>query len=220
MLNSKLQERVREKVYSVIDDLSDEFELNIDCYPEVYFLHKNFGYDQLGLPERDRECFEEAKKYNRGTAYHRPKIIFLTTTEEAIIGEEAGHFIHFRESNITFSRHNEKDLIAIYPLTEMWGFFFSKLIDPSRENEFREIPDLFEIGRRESENIQKINEARDNWIYKQGYGLGERLYNGYISGEISKERIRKLLRKKFENHEAAFEEFLELKYIELNHEFV
>ena len=126
--------------------------------------------------------------------------------------EEAGHFLHFVSSGLEYDKRSQLDKFGFRVLIEMFGFFCSKLIEPNRENLFSKHPDMIDENGKFSDKIKKSNfDAQEFLIYQQGYGLGEELFNTYISGLISKREICKLFLNNFSTPNETFYTFLRLK---------
>jgi hypothetical protein len=236
-----LQKRVEEDTYQIIDEIADELEIEIPFYPEVYRVSKNLSFKSLGLSERDRDFFGMIKDSGRSAYLYRPKIILIGEMDAGSIAEEAGHFLHFVNSELSFSNKNSMQNNTLSCIIEMLGFFCSKLIDPNRENYFSKYSDILEdretcleeiatehirnkkidleemplhLTRKEKmwEIAKKYVDMREFVIYQQGYGLGEKLFDSYISGLTPKKNIKKLMLKKYNTGDGVLMEFLKLKY--------
>lgn len=216
-----LERKIEQETYNIIDELSEELNLPVPFYPEVYYINRKSKFETLGLPKRGWEDFELVKKYKNSLCSNRPPIILIGDKDIGHISEEAGHFLHFISSKLTFSQKDSKNLFALYSLTEMLGFFCSKLIDSNRKNIFNKYPDIINEKEKCMKKIEKSEyEPKEFFIYQQGYGLGERLFNAYISKEISRHKIQELFKQKFDTPNEAFFTFSKLKYKTLNHKFV
>jgi len=208
-----MQEKIEERTYEAIDNIADEIGLDNSKYPEVYWIGRNFKFENLGLSEREREDYEFIIKRKQSSSSHRPLIILIGRDNLEHIAEEAGHHLHFVNSKIKFSKRNKKDLIALHTLIEMFGFFFSKLITPKREAIFQEYPDIVSSQQECKNQIEEKNfNFEEFFIYQQGYGLGEHLFNAYISGLVSAKKIYNFSRSSFEGKDEALKSFICLKY--------
>ena len=204
-MGKSLQTKTKELVYDAIDDLSDEFGIDCSVYPEVYYAYKGFSFNRIGIPENEREEFE-------GIYYFEKNIILLSNQNPAYIYEEAGHFLHYNYSGLKYEKMGSLDVLCAQAIVEAVGFFCSKLEDSSRKPIFGNYPDFF----KEREKCLKIIndtgfDKNSFFMYQQGYGIGEELFNHYISGLISKEKIRSLMSKKFERRYESTYEFIKLK---------
>lgn len=212
-MGKSLSSKVEQLVHDAIEDISNELEINCENYPEVYYLHKSFSFNRLGLPKREKKEFDIVKKFGSGIYFYRPKIVLLSTQNPAEIYEEAGHFLHFNHSGLNFNGKKDEDILFMNAIIETIGYFCSKLGDPSRTPIFSNYPDYF----RNSEECLKLIDSdgldpNSFFVYQQGYGIGEKLFNYYISGIISKEKIRTLMSEKFDGKYEATYEFIKLKH--------
>jgi hypothetical protein len=218
MARKTIQDKIEEETYSVINDIADEFNLSIPFYPEVYWVGNKFKFETLGLSEIEREDFESVKKFRISKYIYSPKIILIGNKNIGQISEEAGHFLHFVNSKLKYNNKNTKNLWALYSIIEMIGYFCSKLMDSGRKNRLKDYSDIIDEREKCMEEIGKWDvDIREFWVYQQGYGLGEILFNSYISGIISKNKIRNLFLQDFEKPNEALITFLKLKYKTLNY---
>lgn len=211
-MERNISSKVEQLVYDAIDDLADELEIDCNVYPEVYYLHKNFSFSELGLSEREKKAFDIIKKRCNGMYLRNPKIILLPTQDIAEIYEEAGHFLHFNSSSLNFSGGNKYDKLFMNTIIEAIGYFCSKFGDSNRTPFFGDYPDFF----KEREKCLKIINSQnfdfnDFFVYQQGYGIGEELFNHYISGLVSKEKIRTLISENFDGEHEATDRFIKLR---------
>lgn len=212
MLRKTLREKIEESAFEYLENIADELEINVFSYPEVYYIGGNFFFEILGLPEKYRDEFEEVKKQKSSIYLHRKKIILVGENKIESIAEEVGHFLHLNNSGINFDKRNELDKFGLHVLIEMFGFFCSKLIKPSRINFFNKYPDVIDENPKFLDKVKKMGfDASEFLIYQQGYGLGEELFDTYISGLISKRKIRKLFLSDFSSPNETFSTFLRLK---------
>ena len=193
------QKKIENDVYDAIDEIAEELKVRVPYYPEVYWVGRTLEFGQLGMREIERDEFENVKKF-RGSVYVRaPGIILINKNSLIDKSEEATHFLHLNSSKIKLSNKSKLDWIAAVIMTEMFGFFGSKLIVPDRENPCKILPNFSPIQNIEVE------------VYQQGYGLGERLFYSYVSGETKLEEIRKLFFDSFDRKYDASSAFLKLK---------
>jgi hypothetical protein len=137
------------------------------------------------------------------------------------INEESAHYFHLGHSDINLRALNKLDWFSAVVLTEMFGFFGSKIIDLSRENnQFNLYPDHVAMVVSGSNDlgisITSFNEAErkgimNQIIYKQAYELGDRLFFAYERGIVSKKRIQDFLANEFKRPGQATEYFFGLR---------
>ena len=245
-MGRNLQEKIEEDTYYIINEIADELDLDIPFYPEVYWIGGDFKFDSLGLHERERDNFEYRKRNKCSSCFHTPNIILIANKHLDITAEEAGHFLHFANSKLQFNNKNHGNHIAISSIVEMVGYFCSKLIHSDRKNKHVGYPDIVDDrdnclekiareymvnsemdlneeypGLSEERQLVKFAEdyidTEDFQVYQQGYGMGEGLYNAYISGLIPAKQIKELMLKDFEKENEAVRTFFKLKYNTLNY---
>lgn len=206
------------KVEECIDEIADELGFEISYYPTVYFLSNNFSLKGLGLKKGVFEECSSVKKSHSNIYLLNKKIILLGSKNLAEIAEEAGHFVHHHVSKYHTRKLNKKNLLTFSAISEMLGFFSSKLIVPDRNNPFKFYPDQIFEKRRYKKFESKKNFVKEHFfIYKQGYGLGEILFNSYISEVVSKDFVRNLFLKRFDEDNSPLETFTSLKFGLLNY---
>ncbi|MEK6757567.1 MAG: hypothetical protein AABX88_00415 [Nanoarchaeota archaeon] len=215
-----LRQSAEESVYEAIDSISDEMSLENLYYPEVYYLHRGFPFEKLGIPEYERDDFDYIKKESllkknrvkNNIYFFIPKIILISNLSSEDVAEEAGHFLHCTHSKIRYGKRNKKELTLLHSLMEMFGFFCSKLIEPDRENNFGTYSDFMTQNKECLKEIEKEKyDPKKFLIYQQGYGLGEKLFDAYISGEVPIKKIRKLFLNPFEKKDETLLNFFCLK---------
>ncbi len=212
MRASQLQEKIETKLFECLEDIAEEIGLNIPFLPEVYFIGRNFKFETLGLSEKEREDYELVKKGRQSIFFHKQKIILIGTNNIEHISEEAGHFLHITNSHLTLYDKNTKDYLASWIIAEMLGYFSSKLINPDRKNPLNRYPDILN---EEDKCMRIINkkgwDTEDFLIYQQGYNLGEKLFNAYISRVTSRRYIRNLFKNNLKGKNNAYSTFLKLR---------
>ncbi len=213
------QARLEERVHDCIDEIAEEFDLEVPYYPEVFYVGRAAKFIDFGLHKTYHENFEEIKE---GTfeAVHleRPGVI-LTNGNEVGLGEEAMHFIHYTLSKPTYGGKDENELGSRVIIKEMLGYFGSLFLGENREHPYGQIPDPYI----ESEKFKEYCKLHTEWVkdnpedflihltHKLGYELGEKLYFAYSLGNFSKSRIRKLLTHRFEQKNSAEEMFKKIR---------
>jgi len=211
-VSKNLKRLIEQEVYDAIDEIADEFKLNVPIYPEVYYVHKNLKFESLGYVKEHKESFQISKYENESFSSFKPSFIFIGTWNTWHIFEEAGHFLHISQSNLKIGKRSQHDVLATHVLDEMIGYFCSKIGNSSRKPMFRNLPDAIH----EREKCIKITE-KNGWdfyeflVYQQGYGLGEKLFNYYISNIISRKKIKKLFTNPLEKKNEALLTFHKLK---------
>ncbi len=207
------------KVYDFIDELADEFDLPVIPLPEVYWVGKNFSYDRIGLFGEDREDCKEKASSGKSMFIVSKNIIVIGEDSPVHICEEATHCVHFSNADLRSRYRRKEGFLALNSIIEMIGFFGSKLQSPSRKNIYRAYPDPLFDRKEYIKFEEKFCFDRENYfIYKNGYDMGEKLYDAYISSEISKEFIRELLLNDFSKKGSVDLMFSYLKLGVLNFE--
>jgi len=205
-----LQTITEEKVYEILFELENELNIETKQLPEVYYVGRNFNFEKVGINRKAYSNFPNFRK-EKAANLTQSQIIFTNIIDDKVLAEEAGHFIH--ERYIRYSQ-NALDEFGAGCIREMVGFFSSKLIDPKRENDyegdlFLNKQDIFEIAKVYSKEVS-IGGYED-LIHQQGYSLGEKLYNKFISGQMSKKDIQKIIKKEYPGKLDAFFGFFKLK---------
>ena len=216
------QRKIKKTTHSIIDKIADEIGLENSIYPEVYWIGKKLKFRDLKLNKKEEEEFESLQYCKQSGYLYEPRIILIGEDCLEHISEEASHFLHLTHSGIDQRLKEEPKNLILRIIMEMFGFFGSKLIVPNRQNNYyKGFPDIINDREKAIECLQekygrdtKINE----WtIYQQGYGLGQKLYEAYISEIFPKEKIRELFLEDFSNKD-LLTEFLKLKNVDLKFE--
>ena len=86
-----------EKTYDILFELENELEIELGILPEVYYVGRNFSFNEVGMDlRREYRIIRNFKKdictgtYLMGDG----KILIKDVEDERTIGEEVGHFIH------------------------------------------------------------------------------------------------------------------------------
>ncbi len=207
-----LQNKVEGLVYEAIGEIADELDISVTKYPEVYWLHRGLSFKKLGINKKYEEDFKEDKKDKTSRCIPRPKIIFIGNECNEHIYEESAHFLHFLKSKLTFSKRDPQDLMGLYAIIEMFGYFGSKIGNSKRTPYLDKYPDMINEHKKCLKIIKEKNYSQiEFFTYQQGYGLGEKLFNSYISGIVSKEQIDSLMSMPLRNESEALLTFLALK---------
>lgn len=200
------QKRLERKTYSALEELEDEFQIELKEYPEVIWLGRLGKFDDLGLSERYRDSVESMQRSGGSIYLYRPGVIVLNKYSIHHVNEEAAHYFHLKNSKITLTDKNKQDWFAINILIEMFGFLGSKVLNPSRKNPYREYPDYLDIVSKTGATLQEAlgplkdldeDSLSEFLIHSQGYMLAERIYCALNKGDISKKRIRNFVLKNF-----------------------
>jgi hypothetical protein len=216
-MGHSLQKKVEEKVIDILFELEDELDIEIKEIPEVYYLKEKFDLNEIGMTKKYINYMEHIKKNKEALTFYPPGIILLGDTKKYKIAEEVGHFIHF--SHVDYKGKTLEEWFCFKCLTEMIGYFTSKLIDSSRKNQFSEIKDFLP----ENGNIQKFiyglkkiankNEKEfENGAHIQGYALGEKMFNKYITKQLKKSNIKKIITNPLNKKNSCLHEFYKWKY--------
>ena len=214
-LTKKLQSNVEE----YMGEIADELNISIPFYPQVYWVGRNFSFKKIGVNGRDLEECYEIKKNSQSAYLAKYKIILVSENNIVHISEEAGHCLHFSKTNLHERKNSYIEERALRIISEMFGYFCSKLIFPERINEFAIYPDhVFEKAEFEKFSLKNLLDKEEFLIYKQGYDLGDLLFNAYVSKEISKNEIRKLFLMDFKEPNSGLYTVINLKINLLNFE--
>ena len=209
------QSEVEEKVYEAIEDIAEELKINIPFYPEVYWVGRNLSFEELKIHKKYEGHFHNFKERKISAYLNSPKIVLIEELKKEHIAEEAGHFLHFSNAKIKFSKRDKLNTLGLNIIIEMVGYFCSKLISPDRKNIFDEYPDIIHSKKECVTHLEKrFGEGFDEkyfGIYQQGYGLGDKLFNSYISGLISRRDIQRLIFNKMKSPIDSIEMFIGLK---------
>ncbi|OYT36512.1 hypothetical protein B6U91_01055 [Candidatus Pacearchaeota archaeon ex4484_71] len=210
-MTSLLQKKLEEKTYEILFELEDEFDLDLKSLPEVYYVGRNFNPYEVGLPIRLDFSLKK-------TALFFPKynVIFTATKDEGVLGEEVGHFIHHQ---FLHKRHIKEVPLSLEHfgmgvVREAIGFFCSKLIDPKRRSQYKKDNFLF---KKSLEGVLRhiryiaIMGEYEHLIHQQGYLIGEKMYQGYLSGGIDIGDVKEVLQKPLKGKNEAFYEFIKLR---------
>jgi hypothetical protein len=202
MRHEERQKAVERKVHEAIDELSEEFDLEVSHYPEVYWIGRKLKFEDLGLPEKSRKDFNYARKRGNGSAcLHSPRIIFIGTDHPHDIGEESMHFLHDCSAKTPPGfKYWLMDEEARGVISEALGIFGAKVLDPSIRNTFE---DSLVWSMSMDPNIK-------------GYPLGERLYQKYSTHQVSKQEIVDLLHMDFKRPGSARKVYRNLRSRLLN----
>lgn len=216
------QNKVEELTYDFIDDITEELGLPVPFYPEVYWVGKRLMVGELGITKEEFKELRAIKKdfgRIRSTYLSESKIILINDYYRDVIAEEAGHFLHYEISRAKVGRENPLDNFTFGVISEMFGFFCSKLIVPTRPTGYRLFNDFPEkldsrVVQRKILEIMDDNSDydEDHMVHRVGYPLGEMLFYKYISGKISKKQIRNLFTDPLTLDGEPFAQFLNLKY--------
>jgi hypothetical protein len=202
------QSEVEEMVYDAVFEVSDEFDLKVDRLPEVYYVYPGFSFDKIGCPTWRWADF----KGDDGQVSINSKIVFIVDRDIDTVFEEAGHFLHFNNSKLKFTKQNVDETREILTISEILGYFSSKLVNSSRRPLYLNYPDAIN---EESKLIKRVEreglDFDEVYIYQQGYGLGEKLFDAYISGIVSGDFVRSLFVKNFNRKGIATSTFLSLR---------
>jgi hypothetical protein len=176
-----------------------------------------FLFKKIGVNKRDLdECFS-IKKNSESVYLAKYRIILIREDNIVHLSEEAGHCLHFSKTNIHKRINNFGDQQALQIISEMFDYFCSKLIFPRRINNFANYPDpIFEKKEFEKFSLKNSFDKDNFLIYNQGYGLGDILFNAYVSKEISKREIRKLFLMEFKEPNSGLYTYINLKINTLN----
>ncbi len=220
------QRLIEKKTERIIDDLADELDLKFEYYPEIYWLGRKRNFESLGISKDYMPFFNDIKQEKSAVYLYDERMILSSSEEDKILGEEAGHFLHFENSKINPANidiDNPIDAKSLKIISESIGFFCSKLIDCKRKEEYSEFKNFRDFIYKSliknkipfkdlEKKVQENYELKDDFFsYKQGYSLGEELFNNYLAGNINKKQIKRLMKNPFKENFSATEKLLYLR---------
>jgi hypothetical protein len=220
------QKKIEEYTFDTIEDIAEEIGVDIPFYPEVYWVGNKLKFEDLGISLSNKEVFENLKEKKSSIYLTSPKIILINGYFLEDIAEEAGHFLHKTSSNLKLTEVKTANDFCMHSIVEMFGFFCSKLIKPSTKNQFKKYKDYLSkesLRKKPKIRIEKIfgfsynGYEIDSEVHQQGYGLGEELFNAYISEVVPMKKIRKLFKNDLSKKDEPLETFLGLKYDFINY---
>jgi hypothetical protein len=196
MLRQVRQENLEGEVYSAIEEVAQEIQLDVPFYPEVVWIGRNLRFEDSGLPKTYRTTFYMCRRTKSSVYLSRIKTVLLSMDLPEHIIEEGVHFLHLVNSGINSSRRGVQDWSAINVIIEMLGYFGSKLIFPERVNSYP-IQKRTSLRKRLS-LMKKDSGVSEFLIYSDGYFFGERLYREYRARRFSREEVRDLFLRRFD----------------------
>jgi len=213
------QERIETTVFDAIEEIADEFDLNIPFYPAVLYLERNVEFEDSGLPSYFEQDFDNLQGEWDALFIERPCSIILSSRGiKSSYGEEATHFVHYVNSRIKKKQRGSSGGEFILCLREMLGFFGSLMLGEERKNRYSQWPDPWSQKAEFKEFIKQLKKVYtqpiflvDHIIHQQGYGLGERLFYAYQNSDISRGEITKLFKNNFEERYSARDTFLKFR---------
>jgi len=213
------QDQIEAEVYDVIDELSDLLSIPISYYPEVWWMGKTVDSDMVFLPEYLREELEIRNSQGRSYYIIDKRIVIIAEKIKDDILEEASHSFHFMASGISNRSRGTIECLYLDSLVEMFGFLGARLVELDSKNPYEAFPDIFRLLHGSQKNISclLLEESDDNYdlydffVYQQGYGLADRIYFEYLSGNVSLSRLRRMFLNKFSTPNSAKSYFTRLK---------
>jgi len=214
------QNQIEAAVYDVMNELSDQLSITIPNYPAVWWIGRTVKFQHLSLPEYLRDELEIRNR--QGISYYivskQTVIIAKKATDHAIL-EEASHAFHFICSGISYKSRNTKNLRCLGIIVEMLGLLGARLVGSDMENPYEDFPDLasltkesqVEVKKKILEKLGKDCDFNEFFIHQQGYGLADRIYFKYLSGEISSLRIRRMFLSQFLSPDGPIDYFVRLR---------
>ncbi len=221
------QDRVEQEVYSAIDELSEEFGLDVSYYPEVYWIGKTLDFKDVGLPKESEDEFDERFFLKISFCDHEHNSIIINRYRWHDIFEESSHFIHLDNSGVNLNL-SSKGILWKNIYVEMIGFFGARVLGSNARNGYLDYEDLMPFYSSEKERFyfngnriiqsygfdkEGFNKERlnDFFVYQQGYGLGEALFHNYIFNNIKRREIRSILTNDLSKKDSAKDNILELR---------
>ncbi len=199
------QARLEQRTYQAIDELEEVFGVEISRYPEVRWFGRLGHFEDLGLSECYREKIEGLQKYGLSAFVSRENVIVLNGDDSAHINEESAHCVHLSTSNICGKRRPMDEWLLANSIVEMFGFLGSLFLDPSRKNVFHDRVDCFQTAYDKKisfrDTVHRLNalpeKFENEFIYTQGYGLGERTFDALQTGQVNMDYVRRLFKLNF-----------------------
>jgi hypothetical protein len=213
------QRQAEEIVRDSIDELAEDFNLNVPYYPEVHYAARELRFEDLGLGEGYRVDFDCLRKSCPLISDHERFVVFPGGIDNpAFLHEEATHFLHAKNSRIKCRNHSDVEIDKMLIMKEMLGFFGSLCLG-ERRNPFKLHPDLYTeyvksldfTDRLENECGYNEGQIHDYWVHKEGYNMGQMLFAEYSLGKISSGRITSLFRENFVRPGRANKVFFEVR---------
>jgi hypothetical protein len=204
------QARLEERVHDCIDEIADEFDLEVPYYPEVFWIGKgspDYKFRERALKEiMSKFEYEEMKNIRESCYYPLVCSMALSSLSLLHVGEESSHFLH-----LTSTGTNPIPIREPYrnAFVEMIGFLGSKVVYPKRLLPQRKVGDILSLPKQIKEEC--IEFSPEFFLYQQGYGLGGRIWTEYNSCNISKQEIRALFNMMPKNEKEAEKKILELR---------
>ncbi|NCN07821.1 hypothetical protein GW933_04015 [Candidatus Falkowbacteria bacterium] len=214
------QNKVEAAVYDVMDELSDILSIKVPYYPEVWWLGRSIDTNKLCLSGYLQDELEI--RNFAGISYYiiskKMVIIGRCTTRHSIL-EESSHAFHFITSDISYKNRSQKDCMCLGALVELFGFLGARLVGSDLENPYEAFPDLSKLTKQSQKEVRQklIEKFGDNFdiddffVHQQGYGLADRIYFEYLSGNVSASRLRRLFLAKMSSVDGAINCFVRLK---------
>ncbi|MFA5125022.1 MAG: hypothetical protein WC473_04360 [Patescibacteria group bacterium] len=220
----KKQAQVEGLVYDALAELSECLSIELSCYPEVWWIGKTVKFNDLGLPKSLKDEFEI--RLAGGLSYYLVKqqiiIIGSKSTRHSIL-EESSHAFNFLSSGVSYKvankRRNVKDYMALGMLVELMGMLGARLLGSDWENPYEDFPDLMLFDDKSRDNIRRVLlealgeniDFEEFFIHQQDYGLADRIYAKYLSGEVGLAWIRKLFLDDFSGPDGAINAYTRLR---------
>jgi hypothetical protein len=223
MRYSVRKRRIEDKVYEALSSLEEEFGLNLKNYPEVVYMSKGTIPELLGLCPSLTDCVRESKQCGISRFLYKQNLVLITRDLPEHINEESAHCLHLNSANISLSRRTKADWFSINILIEMIGYLGSKVLDPSRKNQYRGYPDYFLIARKKEidfkEALERIEDYEGdgefNWteffVHQQGYTLAEKMFYALELGDLSTGSVSRIIKKDFNKEGSALRKFIDLR---------
>jgi hypothetical protein len=216
MKHTEIQRRIEQRVEEAVDEIADEIEIDVPFYPEVYWLppHSKRNLNSFGISLKEISLGGE----NTSFYLHKRKAIVVRENHEQDISEEAAHFLHLTYSGINLNNIQRQDRLSLLTLLELIGYFGSKIVNPIRTNCFSDYQDVVLMNKEKLEEYLKknfhVNEVESSfifWIHHQGYGLGERMFQAYKRGGLSRKQVKALFAENFKEEGKAIKTFFDLR---------
>lgn len=220
MRKERKQQEIEDRVYDCFTELSDILSIDTLFYPEVVWLGQKPEFNSLLLPKCLLPVIKE--RWQNGISSYlidqRMVLICPRCTRHSVL-EEASHAFHFINSSLSYAGRSGKERTVLRILIEMMGLLGARLLGSDFENPYVDFPDLAKLT---EESLKKNKKALEKkfgsgfdfcrfFIYQQGYGLADLIYLEYLSGRVSRKRLKKLFLNKINGPGGALALFSRLK---------
>ena len=127
MRHSEKQEKIEHAVYSSIEDIAEEFGVEVDSYPEVNWIgNVKKDMKKLGLSKQNQNYLHFLKKMKSSCTFGRNPIIFIVCDSYLDIAEESAHYVHFNVSKTNWNKMDNTQQNSMRIISEAMAFLGTK----------------------------------------------------------------------------------------------